>query len=684
MSIPIPADSYYQKTFDYHLQEAPSSYKNDIWQKYLTAKGYSTPPTATEDVKNDFKQFLITYTSWDIQLGAHASSFKNALWQKFMDSQGYTVLPPITEEITNAFKRFFQTYISLGITESALDLDQAIPTSPSFYKTYMSSFYGNLPESVQKDLWCQFLLTNGYTANPPDFPTLDSPEMQTLFATFIQQKRAQAYSYEAQTALSPLEIQKRIIFSKVLDGLARFLSATQDLVKVQAALLIFYGRWQQEYTKAMTQVPTLSKGMPGAVTVGNLTSTDDYKFGYGGICLTDVIRWGYTNAVATEGRTFTFGNARTGMGAYSFTVSTTGTARNLKIAFTRNTDYTVAKGPSAGQVQNVNWNQEATISLADAKDSTKPKESATAITDTGKAFLDIFKNLKNTSATDTRVQASSEKSLDFKTVMNAVYVPDVADWALKRMKANPNATITFGNVGDATVPSNEQFQVAMSYFPKESILGVKNLPNGTNYLTGNNWFTSPGNLYYYPEYYDKIYVERSNSTSVVTGSGYSAWFNNTNYHDRSDNYGPATDWGRAVTPTTKIDGMKDTLSDLIANSFGGIGNLPTTGVIGIPGQYLGTSATGYTVTNTDSKGVKTTIDYGSALDDSDYQARGEVQAVLTQYSSTFRMLRDQISDLSSRQQSALTQAKDSIAQQADLYTSILETIQSIMSAILKK
>lgn len=587
MTISIPSDSYFQQTFDFYLGSGVSSYKNDIWQRYLLTREY-------------------------IDSEGHVLK---ALPSMEVNHSGQVVSTLSDEERTalqEDFRQFLTFYTGMGIESDALTLYQGIPLpADDFYNTYLRAFYGDLPAIVKQDIWNQFLVTRHYESTPPD-----TNEVREAFASFIQQKRAKAYSFESQLSLSPLEIQKRFIFTQILDALSKYLQATQTLVTIQSALLIFYGKWQQEYTQAMTQVPTLKKGMPGLVNAGTLhadgtadvNSPSSFTFGYSNISLQDIIRWGYSKALAAPGTWATYGEDTHAPGSYSFKVTESGETKQLEIKFKRNTS----------SYDSINWDYTKTITIPD-KTATPAVTSdfASVVEAAGRKFTEIFE--------------TDIGKVPFVTAMEKLYVPDVASWAFQRMQESPNAVITFGNKSDSSVPPASQFQL---YFLSKT------------FKIGETTFHA-------------LYAGTSEDAVTAEGATYIAI---TEMH-----------------PT-----YMTLLQNKIVELLGGASNIPKIGTIGLPGYYLGTEGKGLTATLKDSNNQDYTKNYGLDLDQGDLAARGERQAVLSQYSDNLRSLRTKVGNLASQYQTALTQSKDSINQQSDMWTSILDTIQSIMTAILKR
>ncbi len=183
-----------------------------------------------------------------------------------------------------------------------------LPTS-GVYATYMASFFGNLTSAERAALWDQFVTINGFSSANPPTPGDINDQLQFL-------QFAQAVTSRNQTmALSPDEIKKRDIMFETFDILLAMLTTLQNTVAVQGQNLVFYGKWQEQYTKAMTRVPIYVGGASSTPTlVPNstvITPTTDLKaitFGYNNISMDDIATWWATNQLAGNNSSFTLSN----------------------------------------------------------------------------------------------------------------------------------------------------------------------------------------------------------------------------------------------------------------------------------------------------------------------------------------------------------------------------------------
>ncbi len=343
---------YYQSLFSNYFSTFSASQQNDIWNGFLETQGYTTNPPDTLAVRKALESYVKILKTPSIAktlndyFGTLPESFRMAVWAKYAASKGLSSLTPAdTPETQAEFLRFVQRYSGLGISAQSIAMDNEIPIGTSFYQNYLNGFFGNLSAVEQKDIWNNFLYTNGYTTNPPD-----STAVQAAFANYISSISSKLSTYENATLLSPLEMKSRVIASDILTSLKGFLNTTQDLVKVQSITLMFYGKWQQAYTEMMTRVPNLTGGAQPKVKT-NTSDLSAFTFGYNDISLQEVIQWGVFNAMKSTD-TFTFGTPGTEttptgyvyrIGQYSFQVLDGGNGiKKLRISAAENTSNTSA------------------------------------------------------------------------------------------------------------------------------------------------------------------------------------------------------------------------------------------------------------------------------------------------------------------------------------------------------
>lgn len=602
---PIPPNSIYQEAFERQMTRRDSRITTLIWNRYLAAKDYSLDFVSDQAAANDFNSFLSTYNA-------------------------------------------------LGISDQALQLNTPIISTPdNFYDMYLKGFYGNMSDAMRKDIWNSFLVAKNYTSNPPD-----SAALRQEFSNYISALQKKSIYFESQTALSPEESHKRTIVMNVMDALNQYLNATQSLISVQSDLLIFYGKWQKELSLQMQKVPMLNKGAPGSLKIGTIGTTgteaekwatwtaEQYQFGYDNINLEDVIKWGYTKANSTPESTITFGDAASGIGAYTFKLEKTESNQLLTIGF-KQTPY--------------GYDQTMTVTL--------PKNAS--ISDVTKSAGNDFKNI-------------FMKCPDFVTKMRQPYIPDITNWLFDRAEegkpiptpvqigifwdaegaskevGNSRADITYGNYNDNAVAKENKFQFIITATDLDMTEGSG--LTFTRYL-GQQIKIS----------FQKYPMEKPEVLAQIPT------------FDLRVQHGDSTALTPYIFPEATI---KNQITTTIQNKLNSLKTeenftLPF-GPIALPGRYLGTDSSGEYAYATGPEGQVWPKTYkGTILDQSDLKKRIEEQAQLGLYAQNIQSFRDKISSLSGQAQSALGTTKDTLNQITDIWTTVLESIESIMKAILR-
>ena len=272
----------------------------------------STPPIGQDPF---FDKILRDYFS-------HSSVYQELLRERFYAMKGITENEITTPELQREFREMVLRYNARGFSSDTLADTYELPLSSeyNFYRNYLSAFYGNYHEVERQDLWTAFLKSQGYHELPPD-----SESLRAAFRQFLNGLRDREVSFEATTGLAPAEITARFFLSEIIQGLRNMLSASEELVRVQATALMFHGLYQQEYTKMMTRVPSLTGGDPGTIDVGGATTVADldlnrFTFGYYDISLQEVLRWalGQILEPQNDGRVISFGRSIDTTGLYDF------------------------------------------------------------------------------------------------------------------------------------------------------------------------------------------------------------------------------------------------------------------------------------------------------------------------------------------------------------------------------
>lgn len=227
---------------------------------------------------------------------------QSRLWARFAALANVDPANP-TEALKSEFRALIQRYTARGFAPETLTGLITIPASSDydFYRNYLMAFYGGYENFERNDIWEAFVRSMGEDSVPPD-----SAGLRAAFAKFISGLRDREVLIEAETALSPAEKKARLFVNDVIGSLRAMLDATSDLVQKQAELLIFYGKYQEEYTKEMTRTPALISGDPGKISFGTGTTLptianldfSQFKFGYYNITFREVIECGLQQAVA--------------------------------------------------------------------------------------------------------------------------------------------------------------------------------------------------------------------------------------------------------------------------------------------------------------------------------------------------------------------------------------------------
>lgn len=611
MSIPIyAADAYYQDTLEFYIGGQDYAKEAALWDRYIESRKFTSAPPATDDVKADFRSFISFYTSLKLS--------------------------------------------PLDSTQTVLQPDD------DFYNMYLNGFYGNLSDNVRKDIWNSFLKAHNYTenlqnslqtVNPPD-----STQVRTLFASYIKSLQQQATQLTTYShPMSPQQELQRTAVYDTLGALRKYLDATQNLMANQAAVLLLYANWQQEYTKMMQKIPILEGGLPGQLDIGNLSSADKYTFGYGNISLQDVVNWGYKSACENPNTTITFGDKSKKMGAYSFKLTTDSSGnKTLRINF----DNGLLSGNSDVQIKNTSTSLDLDFSSA-----------TQAI---GEAFIHLFKSIPN-----------------FSSTMASGSVTEIRSWLLTQLLNHPCTLPEYSSMYSVPLYKGIAFtwnnDAATSDSNKKLSITVRTEANA------------------YAIWDDGAYLYRNYScvveTKIGTGATVTKKFTTTlkyirNYVEGRPVFGTLVsgDINNAITTETMENPdpgfstatASDWIDYILATS-----NCPLGNPLAIPGYLLGTisdpASSEYTTTVPWlSSEIPLTVTPTSNLQQREIQARGEAQAALTNYSQTIKGIRDMLGSLATRQQSTLGQAKESLQQQSDIFTAILESIDSVMKAITQK
>lgn len=340
----------------------------DIWNGFLREYSLDSRQVEGQDLSALFTNYLkllvergIAYDSLpDNQRPTPKSPeqvYQIALWNRFLEVFGYSARDASTQDERVLFSKFVQQYANWRMDLATLQSTNPLPSGDGadFFLSYINAFYGNLSTIEQTDLWNRFLTLKGLTSNPADLSPLRQP-----FADFINSLQSQKAAFERVTALSPHEIEQRTVFNDVMTSLQKMLIASEGVVTTNAAAMRIYSEWQKMYTEQMTrapnlvavpkttetrQTPTGTQTIQGQATSRETTlqippdadiSTWDlskYTFGYGKISLKDVITWAADSLMKDPSTPITFGDEKSPMGAYIFSVEQGPSGARIKVSF---------------------------------------------------------------------------------------------------------------------------------------------------------------------------------------------------------------------------------------------------------------------------------------------------------------------------------------------------------------
>ena len=231
--------------------------------------------------------------------GTLSAEDQQEVWVYFLQSKNLTDPPPTdpaTQALFQSYASDVYKYLEQKIVSSdnftvAIPLLQ--PPTTGFYGTAFQSYFGDQSAAQQQKIWAQFLLNNNFTTTAP-------PEDAQTMQLFMDFALTVLSAIQNQNIQSPEEVKKRYIMALTLDSLQKMLSSLQDTIGVESRNLIFYGTYQQEYTKMMARVPTYvgqpdqTVHVPSTLTTDNL---DTFTFGYNNLSVADIATWWASNSV---------------------------------------------------------------------------------------------------------------------------------------------------------------------------------------------------------------------------------------------------------------------------------------------------------------------------------------------------------------------------------------------------
>ena len=325
--------------------------QQEIWVRFLAKNGLTDPPPTDIGAQNHFLAYasdvyrylqnrIISEKNFTVALpllqppttGFYATAFQNffngisapeqqALWAQFLLDHNFTITAPPEDALTEGlFLRYAESVFGLNI-HVGYDFALLNPPTTGFYANAFASYFTGLSSLEQKKIWVQFLVNNKFTNSPPP----DDAATRELFINFASTVINDIHN---QNVHSPEEVKKRYIMSATLESLTKMLGSLQDTIGVESRNLIFYGTWQQEYTKMMARVPTYV-GEPDSTVkappvVDNSTDFTRFTFGYDKISVEDIANWWASNSLAGNNQPFVVNSvAKNSLGEPLFTLTYT-------------------------------------------------------------------------------------------------------------------------------------------------------------------------------------------------------------------------------------------------------------------------------------------------------------------------------------------------------------------------
>lgn len=336
----------------------------EVWNYFLYKNSLPSPPPTNQETKDIFSKHAISVYKY-LQLkildgdnlfitvpllnpptsGFYATAFQSyfggitpqeqqKVWVQFLADNDLTTTPPANDGITQA--RFIQYASAVFGLDPAATYNFTIlePPTTGFFANAFQSYFGGLSELQKKKIWIQFLVNNKFAVTGP-------PENAAAMQLFMAYANAVLSVIQNQDVHSPEEVRKRYIMAVTIEALLKMLASLQDAIGVQSKNLIFYGFWQQEYTKMMARVPTYV-GDPDMGVKVDLTTLEKFTFGYNKLSVADIAEWWAANSLDGTGQTFTM----------------TGLAKDLLGNPLLTIDYTPQVGTTPGSIS---WTTRSTL-----------------------------------------------------------------------------------------------------------------------------------------------------------------------------------------------------------------------------------------------------------------------------------------------------------------------------------
>lgn len=273
MSLPVN-DSVYDKLLDGYFGETGQSievinaapgapavfddtFRSELWVNYLKGVGLDA---------NDPQLNNILFSTSYLQL---RGSPLTPIWTSYLRQNGYpsNYLNSLGAEQSQGSYSWYKFLQSQGLPSNTTTL------TPAQQAAFLS-FAFNQVIQFQTD----FLA----------FAAAYQASLQEGFVLYLQQALMDSQTQQISLSSSD-EIKKRTIMFETFEILLKMLLALQDTVGVVGKNLIFFGKWQEQYTRMLTRVPIYTGGTSSLIKVDN--DPDKFTFGYNNISLTDISEW---------------------------------------------------------------------------------------------------------------------------------------------------------------------------------------------------------------------------------------------------------------------------------------------------------------------------------------------------------------------------------------------------------
>lgn len=518
-------------------------YRSNLWVNYLNSMGISPSDPHLDDILGSTYYFdhtapkslllknFLAEQSLPSNFNINDMSVGSAYWYKFLESQN---LPPTYGPPTPA-----------EMTQFSIFAIQLQSTIISDFATFAANFQANLQQN---------------------------------FVLYIQRTLFDLQTQQANLS-SADEIKQRTIMFETFEILLKMLISLQDTVGVVGKNLIFFGKWQEQYTNMLTRVPIYTGGTASNIEVSG-TDPLNISFGYNNINIDDIANW-YASKVATgESSTFYITSQLTNQIQFDGRELETRTALKIEA------------NPSASRGLKIS----------------------------------LVQQIITVSGQKTRVYDQDGNDIELGTFMVRLPSPPT-----------PN-----GGTGDFTSDA-DVFKATFKSFYNDLVAAGEIRLNGvtdphTNFYTGTLYkLDSNGDLV--PAVFD--------GNAFILGK----LKNLPIFKITSEPGSTVSNWQTFQS--------RDDFSEIIPDS-------DPVGSLNVPWEH----------TFNDS-----TADKDRA--DQDSKARGEINARNQQYIENIRSRRQIVQDNAKQIESALSQAKESISEMANLLTSIMDSLKGLISSIFR-